>query len=401
MNLPYFNTVCRKLVDHPRVVLCGWEDIDVMWEKLKSVPFTYIGNLRSRYGAEVFLSNLSHLPFVKQVLLVGNNGPLFDLLNHRVAPKHISIDNVDSIRATIELVEEPVEEFFEYGDRLPFELSEPKAPASYPSENDGFLIRGSDPEEVWRELVEKIGLFGRIVETKYGHWKELNGVLCCLDGLIFETPGEYTEYLRGFLEGKVEGSRSYTYYSRMEETIDGLRVQLDKENCRVVMPVWKFGDIGTLNPPCLTQLLFNKVGRMLHVTATFRSHDVFRAWKHNVYALAAFVRILCSHMGLSRLSTLSIYSQSAHIYQENWDEIGQIQVPRCFVQDKFGNFLVEKGQIKHFDCDGNLVQVIRASSVREARQKLAPFIGRVDHGLYIGEVLARVFLMNESSEVDV
>lgn len=74
------------------------------------------------------------------------------------------------------------------------------------------------------------------------------------------------------------------------------------------------------HPPCLMALDFLMRGEQLHLTAFFRSHDIYQAWPANAYGLSRLMEYVSDEIGKdeieleSEIGTLTTISCSAHIY---------------------------------------------------------------------------------------
>lgn len=411
---PYYDTLIHKDKEHPRVILCGWHNKHKIAEEFKDVPFSHLGNLYSNYGVEVFLSNLSKMPYIKQVYCFGNYEYLKEMLCKRIQPKHFDSKYLNLIAGSVcfnfaerfeansfpapqdELIRE--EEY-----REPFDLEQCTL-TTFPSEENGFVVQDNSIPSAWTQLVQLVMRFGKPTKVKYGEWKELSNVVTTLDlPSKVEVPKQIRAYVNDFIFGTLN-TATYTYHNRLHKYfgIDQLYMvkhQIRKsKDLRIVASLWDpLKDFSSDTPPCLINLIFRLNDNKLSMTAVFRSHDIFRAWKFNAYALNAVLELICDELQLNK-GKLSIISSSAHIYPENFQEVTSCYE---FIQDPRGNFLVEPGRIKHFSPKGDLLQEFVTDSIIEARRLISPFISRPDHALYIGEVLARVFLYGENSCVDV
>ena len=72
------------------------------------------------------------------------------------------------------------------------------------------------------------------------------------------------------------------------------------------------------NPPCFIEMQAIQTDGKLHLLATFRSHDIFKAAIPNAFALRRMQEYICQQTGFE-VGSLSINSHSAHIYEEDWD----------------------------------------------------------------------------------
>ena len=83
----------------------------------------------------------------------------------------------------------------------------------------------------------------------------------------------------------------------------------------------------------------------LHETAEFRSHDMYRGWHLNAYALRELLKRMSEEVGMN-VGTLSVLSNSAHIYEDCWVsadktiEMYHRNKPMVVENDPRGYFLV-------------------------------------------------------------
>ena len=71
-------------------------------------------------------------------------------------------------------------------------------------------------------------------------------------------------------------------------------------------------------PPCITQVQALQSGGKLHWLVTVRSHDIFKAAVPNAFGLRILQARIAQETGFE-LGNLQITSQSAHIYEADWD----------------------------------------------------------------------------------
>ena len=155
-----------------------------------------------------------------------------------------------------------------------------------------------------------------------------------------------------------------------------------------------------MNPPCLTQITFNIKNSRLIQTAIFRSHDVFGAWLLNAFALRKLQKSVAENIGIEA-GELVIISNSAHVYENNWNEVKNIldkhytdkTVP--FVQDENGYFIVKVSDeivVEHYTKEGlPSGYVFRGKKAQTIYRRIVNenLISLMDHAMYIGHELAR------------
>jgi len=72
-------------------------------------------------------------------------------------------------------------------------------------------------------------------------------------------------------------------------------------------------------PPCITQIQCLQTNGNLHLLANVRSHDIFKAAVPNAFGLRILQKTIADDLGFG-LGQLQINSQSAHIYEQDWDD---------------------------------------------------------------------------------
>ena len=68
--------------------------------------------------------------------------------------------------------------------------------------------------------------------------------------------------------------------------------------------------------PCLTTIFYRQVDNRLTLTATFRSHNLMRAWLENAYGLMALQNYVCEHTGMAA-GPITVISHSLTIDPTN------------------------------------------------------------------------------------
>lgn len=114
------------------------------------------------------------------------------------------------------------------------------------------------------------------------------------------------------------------------------------------------------NVPCMTQLQFAYREHKLHLTAYFRSNDMFDAWPRNAFALRKLQFDLAKKLDL-KPGFLTTISSLAQVYETNFDEATKVVdkfKDKLFCRyDMRGSFIIEiEGNdivAKHMDTSGN------------------------------------------------
>lgn len=233
-----------------------------------------------------------------------------------------------------------------------YQLDPPVEFDYWPGSVNGHVVRGATVAEVWLELIRRIMRYGQAAaNANYGtNTRELIAATSVIDGEDPHAPflpnwlnlGDQTldqeridQYVTGLVTGQPEPGASYTYGQRMAEhnQIEGLIDKLtdDPTQRGALICLWQPAvDLrGNGSPPCLITVWCRliKTGAdqaTLHLAATFRSHDVAKAYPLNLFGLIGLQDHICRELS-QRLNwqvsrgPVTCTSLSAHIYKQDWD----------------------------------------------------------------------------------
>ncbi len=435
------NYLLRNLLANPQIrhiVLCGM-DVTGSGEALVLLFNQGIDEKRQIKGTEAVIDD--NLPDYA-IKLVRERVQLTDLRGPIREDKLIESIN---IFAKIEKIEKKIEPLY-------FPDPEPHAEV-YPDHDNARVIRARHVVEAWVKIVDEVMTFGRVEKTEHSiNQKELLNLATVItdedpDKIIYKpwlpfslehleghaggnTPEEevwlqYKLPLRDHYSGEEIGGKhgyyeqmaftrelpdlSYTYGQRLwdyrgENQIFAMVERLKEalHSRRAVAVLWDpEQDANSNSPPCLNILQATVRGEKLHLTAYFRSHDVFRAWPENAFALRKMQKFLAGRVEIKALGDLTIFSQSAHIYEDCWSKASEILKERrrefkrgkYFQRDARGNFVIrlEEGLIRifHYSPQGNLINTFEGKSADELLEALEPYISLTGHALYLGKEIAR------------
>ncbi len=258
----------------------------------------------------------------------------------------MSIEEVEKYAAGIDI------ECISYMDPVKFPEAVLEKIETFPSEEVGWLVRGDFILEAWLRVVERIMRYGLIKGTQYGYQqRELIGVTWVISGEDPDNPDlsfgtdwpeelkkvigaikeDIKEYFSVFLSPEPPAGISYTYGNRLmnyplnnrklnqiEEII--VKQLKDSPDSRRAIATTLVPEIDAFSkePPCITQLQALQSRGKLHFLATVRSHDIFKAAIPNAFGLRILQKRVSEKLGFE-LGQLQITSQSAHIYEQDWD----------------------------------------------------------------------------------
>jgi len=118
--------------------------------------------------------------------------------------------------------------------------------------------------------------------------------------------------------------------------------------------------------PCMCLAQAATLGNKLNLTAYFRSHAIFSGWALNAFGLRRVQKYIAEKLGYS-VGTLTIFSNCAHIYDNEWPAAEKIVKEyganfECAL-DPRGYFIIsiEKKDIvaKHYSPNGKFLEEFR------------------------------------------
>jgi thymidylate synthase len=302
----------------------------------------------------------------------------------------------------------------------------PQAPIStkvFPGPRYGHRIEGETIAATWVKILHRIKTTGTVRPSPYGEWQELIDLTAIVtaepEGFYFPSPNYLpiepqfvADYINQILaDAPPQEGVKYTYGQRLrswfgrdqiQQAID--KLSLEPDSTRVVLSLWDVQDYEQNNsPPCLNHIWLRIVAGELSLTATFRSNDMFSAWPANAMGLRAlqeYVLRALEQKGLKHihLGPLILISQSAHIYQDCWEQADQIIAsqysklhrPNDYF-DPCGSFLIslQDNQIwvEHLTPgSGEVVNRYHSRSALQLYRRIAQACPNlaVDHALYLG-----------------
>jgi len=317
-----------------------------------------------------------------------------------------------------------------------FPEHQPEIGVTFPSEEVGFLVRGKKTVDAWLGVVDRILRYGFTKPTEYGNLqKELPVVTWVIEEekvnapYIPDWPKEILEavglkkealskYFEEFLSPAVPEGTVYTYGQRLRAypekngPLDQVKeIIAHIKKCKttrraVAVTLYPPVDKESKSPPCINLIQALVVNDRLCLFVTVRSHDIFKAGIPNAFGLLALQEYIAKEVGYPP-GKLSITSNSAHIYEEDWDKAQSLL--RCQIwerkpslvfdpttqQDPRGNILIriegKKIALELVDFSGNPILAITGKTAREIAKKLAQLnlLSRPDHWLDIGSELAK------------
>ena len=438
-------------------ICCLWSNRKRIKNQLSAEKYAVIGNLYSRAGISPMLRNILANPVIRYLVLTGKSftdseEALVSFLkrgvddNRRIAGDHGHIDRdlpleaVEDVRRNVQLVDlRGVRHFPSEFQRAIRELpilppfAKPRtfpkmrpAVETFPSEFAGFVVRRPTIMEAWIEILWTVMTFGHVFPTDYGlEQKEVLGLLSVVGnpepsfGLL---PGwapfkakDVQKYVNLFFEPDRKQEIAYNYGYRSQshwgvDQIEALAQELERagHSRRALISLWDPAeDSRSSEPPCLTTIQAVVREGRLHLAAYIRSNDMFRAYPLNAAALAELQSRVADRIGGIPPGPLMILSFSAHIYSDCWDACKPAKgetdkLRQRFEQDPRGNCVLQTSgarlSAQHFSPEGDLVETFEADDEATLRHRIAPFVSRVDHALYLGKEINRLAFSRSSGE---
>jgi len=370
--------------------------------------------------------------------------------------QHIEIEAHASLKSAIAAVEAfATHTSSPWTNPTQYPISEVKN-SILPGDRYGHRIEASTIAEAWVKLIHRIRTTGTIRPTGYdGKWQELINLLVVVtnepDGFYFPEPNYLPtdpEFIKNYLpqileDAPYEDGVKYTYGQRLrswfhrdqiEDVIDKLIAEIDSASA--VMNLWDSGrgfnnEISTApfgrepgdsdhqhgGSPCLNHIWVRVVEGELSLTGIFRSNDMFSAWPANAMGLRSLQKHIRDEIANRseynlELGPLMILSQSAHIYDDCWENADKLisdqykkncQRQLLAFDDPCGNFIIQSqgdeilveqtnpmGEIvaTYSECVGDSVE----KAVKSLSHKIAsanPGL-QVHHAFYLGSELQKV-----------
>jgi thymidylate synthase len=450
--------LCRKdlIIGNPEsnIGICTlWTQRHLIAEKLDPSQFFICANLYSFAGINYLLRNILQFPQIRYLVVCGadqshTGDTLVHLFNHGIAAgrytpdKALPVEAINQVRENVQLIDlRPVTSGLKsptaitdyLSNLLPSLAKLPSfaEPQSYPeatpgggkplpSEISGFRVEAATVAETWLELLKLVMRFGEIKPTEYTQkQRELLNTVAVItaedpDDLFFApwlpfAREDLERYYPYMLDPQKPEGVSYTYGERLRnfgtqqiDQIERMKQRLHETlyTRRATAVTWLAEvDTASINPPCLLEVAASVQSDQLHLTARFRSHDIYTAWVQNTFALRRLQKEIADEIQLP-LGTLTIISQSAHIYEDKWDfaldTVASFDKKKWeWKSDPRGYFVItlENGLIKvqHSTLEGFTPFYFEGTSARQlclqiSREKLATLD---EHYAYIGRELMK------------
>ncbi len=203
-------------------------------------------------------------------------------------------------------------------------------------------LKASTPVDGWTRIIRKIMESGMLRQDERG----IETRWC--DNVLIHVADPYTDRVSSkypFSERVLREKYAtqllnpdrmdfqYTYGERLNawgsEMIDQLDYVVRKlketpNTRRAVASTWDpRKDTKVDEVPCLNHFVFMERERLLDLSVTIRSNDMYGAWLANVYALAELLSNISERTGIRR-GTITTFSVNAHVYSHDWDKAHEV-----------------------------------------------------------------------------
>ncbi len=306
-----------------------------------------------------------------------------------------------------------------------------------PSEAGGHQVVRRRPLDAWEELVARTMRFGRPLQLVKGSRLELPDAKVVITEPEEEPAGalasrgfdiaNFRAYQREILDAALPEGISYTYGNRLRgyytspggpDTLATVVALLrdDPASRHAFVSLWDTerdlvppDEADDKSRPCLVTLRWRVYDGAVHLTATYRSHNLLSAWLQNVYGLMALQEHVADQLLLGR-GTIVVVSHSltidpaspraeqAKAIADNWqdDDVDRETGAHRLREDPHGYFVVSTDA-----RTGTIVAQHKHNGVvlGEYRERLAARIARriaadnavsvPSHALWLGQELAR------------
>jgi len=302
------------------------------------------------------------------------------------------------------------------GERISVEAPE-VVMQSYPSNPRAHTIVEKTPSRAWKSLIHRLFRFGKRVAIRKGERIELQNVKVVIDEPEFESdevirecgfdPASFAKYQRDILDPTLPPDSSYTYGNRirgyfgvdcLREAARGLSGGLDDRGA--YLTTWdNKTDIAGPKRPCLVSLFFRHIEGILHVTATFRTHNASDAWLENVYGLLAILEFVAAEIDAKK-GSITVVSHSISLDPQYLEKAKAVHdaIARTgvFREDPNGHFVitVEGGEIAmEHHYAGMVIGSYRGSKPEKIQNQLYRdhAISDINHAMYIGRQLEKAY----------
>lgn len=299
---------------------------------------------------------------------------------------------------------------------------QPQPPSNFPSETSTFRVEAPFIGLAWLQILKTILRLGWEIPRIHIYGGKERMVLNLAVVITQEDIKKPTLYpffpfgrkdLKNYFQeffNPQRGDQAYTYGERLfdYQGLDQLTMMAKKlrkfpYNKGALATLWQpeidnFPKRKPWRTPCLTLIQGICQDDRLHLTAYFRSNDMFGAWPQNAFALRKLQTVLAEKID-KKVGFLTTISCSAFIDEHNLATaqkiIEEYDQPDC-QWDSRGNFVVkiegEKIKVSHFSPDGSRVlEEFEGKTARQVFDQIIKALGvsQISHAFDLGAELQK------------
>lgn len=321
-------------------------------------------------------------------------------------------------------------------ERLKIDLPVPKV-SSFPSERAGHMVVADTILEAWQKLLFRLSRFGLPVELRDGKKRHellnVKVVVRCPENF---SPADLAahnlnwadveKYQKNLLTPEKQdpgvtytyGQRLGSYFGKNMLATVASDLSLNKDSRHDFITTWDNAvDVEGEEAPCLVSLFFRKTDNQVHLTATFRSHNVASAWPINCLGLVAVLRHVCALANETpgktevhnlRPGTLTVLSLSCSINPGEVDKVGglieeYVGRNQPIALDPYGYFKItidpqaREIVVHQFDHDNEQIAQYRGGNPSDVARHLYKHeaMSDISHALYMGSQLEKAWFCLE------
>jgi len=447
-----------------------WTPTKKITDELSSDSFCVAGQLYSKEGINFIIRNILAKPSIRYLIVCGtelsDSGKVladffekginedYEVIGSDFAKIHKEIPRefIDMVRKNVKLenligiqdineIKKKISGYKSIG--RPF--SEPKIfpdakkeeAKIFPTDQSVFKVRGRYIGSVWLNILKKILKFGTENPTWYGgNVKELFNIAAVVteenpaDPKIFPfmqvSEEDIKKYSASIMSGE-KGDEVYTYGERLwnykginqvEDVIIPYLKKYPTDRAAIAIMFDLTNDHKAERAPCMTQVQATTLGDELNLTAYFRSHAIFSGWVLNAFGLRTVQKYIADKLS-KKMGTLTIFSNCAHIYDNEWQTAEGIVKKygdkiKFEADDPRGYFLISIENknivVKHYAPEGEYIQEFsqngiedKAATMMYRKLLLADAVSEISHAFDLGAELQKAELaikLNLSYEQD-
>ncbi|MBU0649863.1 hypothetical protein KJ605_02415 [Patescibacteria group bacterium] len=363
-----------------------WQPKENVAEALPKSAYSVCGQLYTKRGINPLIRNILANPRIRHLVICGpdrqgSGAALLKFFSHgvkggRVVGDQEALIDPELPAAALALVRQsifvhnmtnqPLDKVCDFVQKLPSEQpfgkpriypeNKTELKGGFPSDLSVFKIRRDDIGDAWLDVLKTVLRFGVDTPGMYGKVKQVHNLTVVIERENTRSPklpsylnlnqNSLNKYYRGFFSQNQDAAEAYTYGERIFAWGKGIDQQAlmvqklkqfpyDRGALAVLWDAAKdnfppkntqaqfLGQTKGWKAPCLVLIMAQCLNDKLHLTAVFRSNDLFGAWVLNAFALRRFQEKLACQIN-REVGSLTTISHAAEIYEADWDAAAKI-----------------------------------------------------------------------------